>query len=635
MCGITGIISKNAFSTKALKRMNDALVHRGPDGEGYFLSSGIDRNEEMPGLIPFSAKTEVFVALGHRRLSIVDLSLAGHQPMALNERYVITYNGEVYNHTEIRFELESLGYSFISNSDTEVILAAYDAWGADCLNRFNGMWAFAIVDTQFNRIFITRDRFGIKPFYYYQRDGMFIFASEIKSLIVNPEVLTSPDVDYCREYLDHGCNVDGSRTGFDNIYRFPATSFVECSLAELLDAPISPKKYWDVYPNLSNEPFDESKAIELASEYYSLLEDAVRLRLRADVKVGSALSGGLDSSSIVYLVNKLLREQGCADQQETFSCVYMTPGTESCDESQYINQLAVHLGVHSNQIEPKVEDIPTEHSKMIYAMDHPPESTCMSGWHTFMRVANSDVTVTLDGQGADEQMAGYLGYLFFWFAQMPLSQAFTELPKVLLIPGAFKRAVSGLLVNLSRLLFGRKITQFVLGRLGYRHNPFEPLNEILLRDTRSHLLTLIHYSDSVSMAFSIESRMPFMDYRIVEYLASVPVAYKLHGGWTKYIARRAFAGKLPNEIVWRKDKMGWPIPELHWFRGSLKLWMNSQINNNNLPAWMASLMKTMQSSGEGPNSLVKQVRMLNLSVWYCRFFTSKGLIPICDERNNY
>lgn len=627
MCGITGIISKQVPASAVLKAMNDRLAHRGPDGEGFFLSSGIDRVGDLPGLIAFNPKLEPFVALGHRRLAIVDLSPAGHQPMVLNDRYVITYNGEVYNHTELRVELESLGYPFFSHSDTEVILAAYDAWGTDCLGRFNGMWAFAIVDTKTGRIFIARDRFGIKPLHYYQRDGKFLFASEIKAIVVHPEVVTAPDADYCRDYLVHGCNVEGFRTGFENINRFPPASFVECGIGELLDAPLHPKVYWDVHPNLSNEPFNEAKAERLAKEYYALLEDAVRLRLRADVKVGSALSGGLDSSSIVYLVNKLLREQGCEDQQETFSCVYKTPGTESCDESKYIDRLASALCVRSNQIEPRVEDIPAEHEKMIYAMDHPPESTCMSGWHTFMRVASSDVTVTLDGQGADEQLAGYLGYLFFWFCQMPLGQAFAELPMVLSIPGASKKVIPGLIVNLSRLLIGRRGARFLLRKLGYNRDPFVPLNEILLRDTQSNLLTLIHYSDRVSMAFSIESRMPFMDYRIVEYLASVPVAYKLHGGWTKYLARKAFAGKLPDEIVWRKDKMGWPIPEEHWFGGALKSWMESQVGNQHFIAWMAPIVNELQSEGVELGTLACRVRILNLSMWLSHFFTISSAVP--------
>lgn len=631
MCGITGVISKQSPAPAVLKRMNDLLAHRGPDGEGFFLSAGIDRAGELPGLIAFSPKLEPYVAFGHRRLAIVDLSPAGHQPMVLKDRYVITYNGEVYNHSELRLELISLGYSFVSHSDTEVILAAYDAWGVDCLKRFNGMWAFVIVDTQHGRIFIARDRFGIKPFHYYCRDGMFLFASEIKAIVASPDVITAPDAEYCREYLEKGCNVEGARTAFENIHRLPPASFVECSLAELLEAPLQPKTFWSVQPNISNEPFNEARGEQLANEYYALLEDAVRLRLRADVKVGSALSGGLDSSSIVYLVNKLLREQGSEDQQETFSCVYKTPGTESCDESKYIDHMASELDVRSNQIEPRMKDIPAEYEKMILALDHPPESSLMSSWHTFMRVANSDVTVTLDGQGADEQQAGYLGYIFFWFAQMPLSEALTELPKVLAIPGAWKKAWPGLAVNILHRVLGKTLVRLLLIRLGYGRDPFVPVNEILLQHTTKSILpTLLHYADRTSMAFSIESRMPFMDYRVVEFLATVPVAYKLHGGWTKYLARRAFAGKLPDEIVWRKDKMGWPIPEEHWFGGALRPWMESKINNRRFIAWVGESVKAIKGGGAKQSSLVIRIRMLNLAVWLKSFFPVDGASRTTD-----
>ena len=628
MCGITGIIANYRPDTAVLKRMNDLLVHRGPDGEGFFISAGVDKAGKLPGLIAFSPKLEPFVALGHRRLAIVDLSPAGHQPMVLKDRYVITYNGEVYNHSELRQELEMIGYTFVSHSDTEVILAAYDAWGTDCLNRFNGMWAFVIIDTQARRIFIARDRFGIKPLHYYHRDGSFIFASEIKAIVTHPDVITAPDIDYCRNYLEYGCNVEGLHTAFENIYRFPPASFVECSLDELLNAPVNPIKFWDIEPSLSSEPFDAAKAEQLAQEYYLLLEDAVRLRLRADVKVGSALSGGLDSSSIVYLVNKLLREQGNEDQQETFSCVYKTPGTESCDESVYIDCMAAALNVRSNKIEPRVEDIPAEHEKMIYAMDHPPESTCMSGWHTFMRVANSDVTVTLDGQGADEQLAGYLGYIVMWFAQMPLRQALRELFNMLTISGAWKRAVPGLVINILARIFGKQTAIKVLTRFGYLRDPYVPLNKVLWRDTTSVLLTLIHYADRASMAFSIESRMPFMDYRLVEFLASVPVAYKLHGGWTKYLARLAFKGKLPDDIVWRKDKKGWPIPEDHWFGGRLKCWMESKISEPTFIHWLSASGDSGCAWNFRPRTLAHSIRMLNLSVWLRGFFQTSDSLKI-------
>lgn len=620
MCGITGIISRGRFNPIDLKKMNDVLLHRGPDGEGFFLSNGVERNSHLKGLIDHSPHLSVNVGFGHRRLAIVDLSPAGHQPMLMGSRYVITYNGEIYNHAEIRTELECLGYQFRSHSDTEVILAAYDAWGSACLNRFNGMWAFCILDCQKGNVFIARDRFGIKPFYYYRDKNTFIFASEIKAILTHPEVTTTPDGDYCRNYIDSGPNVDGIETIFENVNRIPPSHFLECNLVDLLDHPIHTHRYWDVKPNLSREAFDEVKADELSRKYYLLLEDAVRLRLRADVKVGSALSGGLDSSSIVYLVNQLLKEQGFESQQETFSCVYKTPGTESCDESKFIDSLAAELNVHSNQIEPQTKDIPEEYAKMIYSLDHPPESSLMSSWHTFALVGRSDVTVSLDGQGADEQLAGYLGYVFNWFAQIPISQALLELRHVTNTAGAWKRALPGICINLFRSIFGKKLTLILLKYLGYKRDPFIPLNQILSIDTQSSLLTLIHYADRTSMAFSIESRMPFMDYRVVEFLASVPATYKLHDGWTKYLARRAFSGKLPDSIVWRKDKMGWPIPERHWFEGDLESWFTAQSVNNRV---LNLTHQNRNSNGDHSKKTIplsKRIRIMNLTLWLKTFF---------------
>lgn len=625
MCAIAGIISHASIRAGDIRRMGDVQAHRGPDGQGFMLSQGVYVENPLPGLIDFSPELPCHVALAHRRLAIVDLSPLGHQPMVWRQRYVITFNGEIYNHIELRQELEAKGYTFASHSDTEVILAAYDAWGAACLNRFNGMWAFVLVDTQQHRVFMARDRFGIKPLYYAQSHGGFVFASEIKALLGLPAVEAIPDQDFAKQYLRHGPSVEGTQTAWQGISRFPAASFVECEITQLYAQRVAPTQYWDVQANVSTEAFDDAKAQQLADAYYHLLEDAVRLRLRADVKVGSALSGGLDSSSIVYLLNKLLKEQGVADRQETFSSVYKSPGVQDCDESQFIDRLAQALDVRSNQIEPHVDAVQGEHEKMIYAMDYPPESTCMSGWHTFMRVAQSDVTVTLDGQGADEQLAGYLSYLAFWFAQMPLRQVMKELPKVLAIPGASRFALPGLAAGLTRRVLGKSITVALVKKLGYRFDPFVHVNQKLVRDLKASLRMLIHYSDRVSMAHSIESRMPFMDYRVVEFLATVPVAYKLHGGWTKYLARRAFSGKLPDEIVWRKDKMGWPIPETYWFEGQLKGWMAARVTNPAFLEWLGVTAADVPL-GKRNVSMTHKVRWLNLATWH-RLFVAKLAAP--------
>ena len=593
MCGITGIISKKRIEKDIIESMTDTIIHRGPDGFGYYYG-------------------EKFV-FGHRRLSIVDLSDAGHQPMQYLNRYVITFNGEVYNHLELRKELEKNGYVFQSHTDTEVIMASYDFWGADCLSKFNGMWAFVIYDRLKDKYFMSRDRFGKKPFYYYKDQEKFIFGSEIKVILAHPDVESKPNLKFLDSYVQNGAKEYIKETAFENIFRFDFSSYFEGSLEDIFEN-FNQNKFWEIKPNLSHEKFDEEKAKEYAKQYYELLEDAVRIRLRADVKVGSALSGGLDSSSIVYLVNKLLKEQGKEELQETFSSVYKSDGTQECDESYFIDIMALKLGVHSNQIEPKEDEIPSQIEKMIWHLENPPDNSLMSSWHTFKLVASTDVKVTLDGQGADEQLGGYLPYLLNYISSLSIVDMFSQAKKCLQIPNSSKYVFVGLCLGLYRVLFGEKFLKFTIKNIFKRD--FETnLNKKLGIDTMGSLITLIHYADHTSMAFSIESRMPFMDYRLVEFLASVPACYKMRDGWTKYLARLAFDGKLPDEINWRKDKMGWPIPEKKWFYGNLNRWFIENIES-------CKLSKKLSFKEKENKKFSNNIKRMNLSIWEKSFLNN-------------
>ncbi|MFY9080257.1 asparagine synthase (glutamine-hydrolyzing) [Aliarcobacter cryaerophilus] len=586
MCGISGIISKKRIEKDIIEPMTDTIIHRGPDGFGYYYG-------------------EKFV-FGHRRLSIVDLSDAGHQPMQYLNRYVITFNGEVYNHLELRIELEKNGYLFQSHTDTEVIMASYDFWGVDCLNKFNGMWVFVIHDRLKDKYFMSRDRFGKKPFYYYKDQEKFIFGSEIKVILAHPDVESKPNLKFLDSYVQNGAKEYIKETAFENIFRFDFSSYFEGSLEDIFEN-FNQNKFWEIKPNLSHEKFDKEKAKEYAKQYYELLEDAVRIRLRADVKVGSALSGGLDSSSIVYLVNKLLKEQGKEELQETFSSVYKSDGTQECDESYFIDIMALKLGVHSNQIEPKEDEIPSQIEKMIWHLENPPDNSLMSSWHTFKLVASTDVKVTLDGQGADEQLGGYLPYLLNYISSLSIVDMFSQAKKCLQIPNSSKYVFVGLCLGLYRVLFGEKFLKFTIKNIFKRD--FETnLNKKLGIDTMGSLITLIHYADHTSMAFSIESRMPFMDYRLVEFLASVPACYKMRDGWTKYLARLAFDGKLPDEINWRKDKMGWPIPEKKWFYGNLNRWFIANIES-------CKLSKKLSFKEKENKKFSNNIKRMNLSIW--------------------
>lgn len=600
MCGIVGIVAEAAGDHEALGRMCDALAHRGPDGSGTFVQPG--------------------VSLGHRRLSILDLSDRGRQPMLYRDRYVVTYNGEIYNYRELRAELEALGHVFHTHTDTEVVLAAYAEWGADCLSRFNGMWAFAILDREARRMFLARDRFGVKPLHYFWRPGFFVFASEIKALLLHSSVPREPDREYLARYLAAGPAEYSRATAFAGIHRLGAASYFCESLDDLTVRPPRERVYWTLSPDVSDERYDEAVCRRLAGDYKELLRAAVEIRLRADVKIGSALSGGLDSSSIVRFVNEGLRQRGAAELQETFSCVYRTPGTEHCDESRYIERLAGVLGVNSNVIEPLEAEIAEQHRRMIYFLDTPPESSLMSSWHTFRRVSTTPVKVTLDGQGADEQLAGYLPYVINHLAWCgnPLREALAFRG----FEGATGFCAAGVAAGWLRRVGLPGVLPRALQRMGKQVFDGTALNTALVYDSLHGLTNLIHYADRTSMAFSIESRMPFLDYRLAEFLASVPASYKMHGGYTKYLARVAMDGILPDEVVWRRDKMGWPIPEQHWFRGGLAAWVIAEIGGSRLLQECVGRIDAV-SLLESRTPIKQVVRLLNLAVWLRGYFEEK------------
>lgn len=593
MCGIAGYIGFNQNNPSILQSMTDAIVHRGPDGEGHYHADDF--------------------AFGHRRLAIVDLSEAGKQPMHYKERYTITYNGEVYNYLELKAELQAVGYSFNSDSDTEVILASYDYWGVDCLNKFNGDWAFVLYDSATKQFFIARDRFGIKPLYYYQDKEKFIFSSEVKGIYASGLVKKVPNEDYLKRYLEKGPNEYDAPTAFENIWRFPFAHYFLGTKEQLLNNPQF-TRFWQLQVNESNERFDAQKAKQYAQQYYDLLNDAVRLRLRADVKVGAALSGGLDSSSIVYLINEQLKAQGKQELLETFSSVYKSDGTQHCDESEFIDIVAKDLQVKSNQIEPQEQDVLVEHQKVIWVMENPPESTLMSSWHTFKKVKQEGMTVNLDGQGADEQLAGYTPYISSYFVSISLVDLYKEVFKFLKLPDANKRVIQSFLLAHVKWLFGQTIYEKLFKKIKGHEAP-KQLNITLAEAFIKGLVTLLHYADHTSMGHSVESRAPFMDYRLVEFLFSIPACYKMHNGWSKYIARLAFDKKLPDEITWRKDKMGWPVPEEKWFAGNLNRQMVDAIISS-------SLVKDLgiKTYSENQYRGLKDLRLLNIAKFEQLFF---------------
>ena len=618
MCGIIGVISRKSLKVSSIKKMNDAINHRGPDSEGFFFAGDVINDIHLEKIDTVTSKN-LNVAFGHKRLSIVDLSKQGHQPMHYMDRYWITYNGEIYNYIELKKELKKLGYSFKSQTDTEVILAAYDAWGVNCQNKFNGMWAFALFDIEKEVIFISRDRFGIKPLYFYQDNKSFIFASEIKALLENEEVVTAPNVNFLKEFYNTGTKAYMQETAFINIYRFNFSSYVVLDSKNFTEK-ISEIRYWDYEVDTSVEEYSHDVAVKHAHKYYLLLKDAVRIRLRADVNVGTTLSGGLDSSSIVYLINEIKKEEKKSYTIETFSTVYHSKETKECDESYYINLITNQLGLKSNQIEPAVNKVPELHAEIMKFLESPPDGTGMSSINTFRLISNSNTKVVLEGQGADEQQAGYLDYIINYLCYVPLRKLFSEYKKIKNVQGSHIYLKIGFFFSLICKVNGKKLAIKVIRMLtGKDMTPYMVhLNHKLKLDSNKGLVNLIHYGDSRSMMYSIEARMPFMDYRLVEFTAKIPSIYKIHDGWTKYFARLAFNGKLPDEITWRKDKMGWPVPDKYWFEGELNNWLVSSVNDSKFI--QEEIKKVKLGIDLSKIGIKKAIRLLNISVWHKVFF---------------
>ncbi len=619
MCGIAGIISTNQINFSSLKSMSDKISHRGPDDEGFLIFGNTDtlnasKLEHLP------KNTNVNIGLAHRRLSIHDLSEKGHQPMTYLEKYKIVFNGEIYNYLELKTELQNLGYSFYSDTDTEVIMAAYDAWGSDCLNRFNGMWAFVLINIQTQKIFISRDRFGIKPLFYFKDKNNFIFASEIKSIFESGIATKELNLAYCKEYLKVGPREWTKDCIFKNIYRFDCASFYDGSFEDILQNSFELNKYWKLEVDGRYEKFDEQNLNEYSKKYLELFNDAIKLRLMADVKVSSSLSGGLDSSSIVYTINKQLHGDNLASKQEVFSSVYSNINSLHCDETSYINLICNKLDIKSNKIEPDANGILSEYIKLIHHFDTPPVNSIMSSWHTYKLEKANDITVTLDGQGADEDLAGYEYYFFTHFFNLPYSDIFKEL---FLCSGKNKSyAIKGAIFKIINTFFGLNTCKKILAKLGKDDSFLMSLNAKLSQDMQEELINNFHIDDLASMAHSVEARMPFMDYRLVEFMAKVPATYKLHNGWSKFIGRFAFNKLLPDEIAWRKDKMGWAIPEDFWFKDLHKNWAIEQIQNSTILKILEFDTKSLVQNFDNV-SVSKIMLPLNLAIWYDYHFGGK------------
>jgi asparagine synthase (glutamine-hydrolysing) len=579
MCGIAGIISMNPqhVSTERLKQMTDAIAHRGPDGEGFWF------NEK---------KT---VGFGHRRLAIIDLSEAGKQPMqfpsafgeGLGVRYSITYNGELYNYIELKGELKQKGYQFITQTDTEVILAAYDHWKEECLQQFDGMFAFAIWDEQEQTLFTARDRFGEKPFYYFFDGEQFVFASEMKALWaagVEKKIKHSMLLNYIG--LGWVKNpADLSQTFYENINSLPQSHYLKL---DMRTGKNEIGQYWDLDKE-SQTTLSEAEAIE---QFQQLFNTSVKRRLRSDVEVGTSLSGGLDSSSIAAHI----KTQNPTTKYQTFTASF--PGFEK-DETAYAKQIADQFQLQQHLVTPTAETLLNDIEQLMHQQEEPFQSSSIYAQYKVYELAKQQgIKVILDGQGADETLAGYHKYIH-WFLQEMVkggrykveAEAFSQ--HNISVDWSWKNKLAARFPDIAAVQLENKANKELLNNKfianNYRKTNFNKksifkptvskLNDLLYYNTmRLGLEELLRYADRNSMAHGIEVRLPFLSHELVQFIFSLPSHYKIQNGFTKYILRESMKQALPSSIVYRTDKIGYEPPQQQWMQtaGFVELLQNSR-----------------------------------------------------------
>lgn len=594
MCGIAGIIhiDKEMVQPAVIKTMTDKIAHRGPDGDAAWTD------------------IENRVGLGHRRLSIIDLSHEADQPMHYADRYTIVFNGEIYNYIELKEDLLKDGYRFKTTSDTEVLMALYDKHKQNCLALLDGMFAFAMYDGKERTLFCARDRFGEKPFFYHFEKGKaFLFASEMKALWsvgVGKEVNNAMLYNYLAEgFLDNP--QDASETFYTACKKLPHAHSLTLDV-DTIDISIA--RYYDINTTAINNNITEQAAIE---KFRELLHTSVKRRLRSDVPVGSSLSGGLDSSLIVCLIDDIIK--GTGQVQKTFSAVF--PGFAK-DERKYIDKIVAATNAEAHFVTPDGDAMQKEIDTLLYHQEEPVGSASIYVQYCVMRMAKeNNVTVLLDGQGADEILAGY----HFFYKRFFTELSATNKPLFNAELAAYNKnaAVNSINANVYAGFKNKMAAQFqqvvpvakkILGSYQEMKNPLfnkefyheyskhsfsnvareNTLNQSLYNATmKKGLQELLRYADRNSMAHSREVRVPFLSHELVDFLFTLPATFKMHDGWTKWLMRQSFHQLLPAEICWRKDKIGYEPPQKNWLdnpviKDKITAMRSSLVNKNILHA---------------------------------------------------
>ncbi len=621
MCGIVGAVGKTrSIPMDRFCDMRDSMTHRGPDDAGVWQS-------------PMGT-----AVLGSRRLAILDLSPAAHQPMVdETSGLVIVFNGEIYNFRELSEELSRDGCRFRSRSDTEVLLKSYEMWGTGCLDRLNGMFAFAIWDDRKQELFAARDRFGEKPFYYYQdaERGFIAFASEIKALVVSRLFPVCPNKSAIYGYLVNREIDAGQDTPYDHVSALQAAHAMRFSPD---GRTLQTWRYWDL--NVDNQ-MRLSDDREYAERFGEILSDSVQIRLRSDVRVGSSLSGGLDSSAIVGLIAR----SGTSGGQNSFSARF---SDLRFDEGKYIEAMARWANVTSHSVYPDPTRIPGEIELLTWHQDEPFYSTSIyAQWCVMALAKECDVTVLLDGQGGDEVLAGYHAYFTAYYLgllkQFRLPQAITSMLRYIgdngsslvplllagFLPERLRVAAKGwfhpraIPKEFANKWKGPPVTV----KRKFRDELHQSLYATL---TQSVLPQLLRYADRNSMAFSREVRLPFLDHRLVEFLFAIPSDQKLRDNTTKVVLRNTIAGVVPEEIRNRRDKLGFAPPEVSWLRGPLRSWVEDVFSSAGFrqrewtdPEIVDSIWNRFRNGDDALHTSIW--RWLSLEIWARVCLTPKAL----------
>ena len=543
MCGILGLVTLGNSQETKEKFLNalSLLAHRGPD----FVSFVQDKN----------------IFLGHTRLSIIDLDDRSNQPMCYQDKYILVFNGEIYNYKELREELYLQGYRFHTQGDAEVLLCAYDFWGEKCVEHFNGMWSFTLLDKTKNKLFCSRDRFGEKPFFYYKDDNKFIFASEIKAILPFLKSVKA-NIPAMIPFIVRG-NVDcyKNETFFKDIYRLNPSQNLVVDL-ENLDFQTS------LYYEIASQ---EIHAQNPAQHLRMLLEDSIKLRLRSDVPIGSCLSGGLDSSCVNALIARL------NPNKNNFVAIHAKSTLKENDESEYAKRVAESLGVELCIVEPSKQDYLDNLEAVMLAQDEPFGSTSLYMQYFVMQKARElGIKVMFDGQGADEVFLGYETYLPYIYNDLQHKISESDFFKTL---KSFKYSKELILREMQDI----GAFETIFNRISERSNiklqylSLESLKAIFkfadmfsfnIRELmQNNLQALLRFEDRDSMAFGVEARLPYLDSRIVDFILNLPIEIKFQKGYLKHLLRAACEDLLPRDIIWRYNKLGFESPQTYWFNG--------------------------------------------------------------------